>query len=63
MNRIDNGFDVEKVRQIAEATILVTQGELHARSETNDMYASIDDLVNKLDRQLLKHKEKLRDKR
>jgi putative sigma-54 modulation protein len=56
-------FDVEKVRQIAEATILVTQGELHARSETDDMYASVDDLVNKLDRQLLKHKEKLREKR
>ena len=56
-------FDVEKIRQIAEATILVSQGELHARSETDDMYASIDDLVSKLDRQLLKHKEKLREKR
>ncbi len=56
-------FDIEKVRQIAEATILVTQGELHARSETDDMYASVDDLVSKLDRQLLKHKEKLREKR
>lgn len=56
-------FDVEKARQIAEATILVSQGELHARSETDDMYASIEGLVGKLNRQLLKHKEKLREKR
>ncbi|MCC5792401.1 MAG: ribosome-associated translation inhibitor RaiA [Legionellaceae bacterium] len=53
-------FDVEKLRQIVEATILVSQAELHARSESEDMYTSIDSLVDKLDRQLLKHKEKMR---
>tara|TARA_B100000949_G_C14021988_1_gene341690 strand:+ start:290 stop:586 length:297 start_codon:yes stop_codon:yes gene_type:complete len=53
-------FDVEKLRQIAEATVLVSQGELHARSESEDMYASVDGLVDKLDRQLKKHKEKMR---
>jgi len=53
-------FDVEKLRQIAEATILVAKGELHASSESEDMYAAIDILVDKLDRQLIKHKEKLR---
>lgn len=53
-------FNVEKLRQIAEATILVSKGELHASSESEDMYAAIDDLVSKLDRQLIKHKEKLR---
>jgi len=56
-------FDVEKLRQIAEATVLVSQGELHAKSESEDMYASIDSLVDKLDRQLKKHKEKLRSHR
>ncbi len=56
-------FDVEKLRQIAEATILIAKGELHARSESEDMYATIDSLVNKLDRQLIKHKEKLLDHR
>ena len=53
-------FDVEKLRQIAEATILVAKGELHASSESEDMYTAIDILVDKLDRQLIKHKEKLR---
>jgi putative sigma-54 modulation protein len=56
-------FDVEKLRQIAEATILVAKGELHASSESEDMYTAIDILVDKLDRQLIKHKEKLRDHR
>lgn len=53
-------FDVEKLRKIAEATILVAKGEVHASSESEDMYAAVDILVDKLDRQLIKHKEKLR---
>ena len=56
-------FDVEKLIQIAEATILVNKGELHASSESEDMYTAIDILVDKLDRQLIKHKEKMRDHR
>lgn len=55
-------FDVEKLRQIAEATILVAKGEVHASSESEDMYSAIDSLVDKLDRQLIKHKEKIRDR-
>ena len=55
---IDIIFDVEKLRHIAEATIIIIKGELHARAEADDMYTAIDDLVNKLDRQLIKHKEK-----
>ncbi len=54
-------FDVEKLRQIAEATVYVAKGELHASSESEDMYAAIDTLIDKLDRQLIKHKEKIRD--
>lgn len=50
---------VEKVQQIAEATLHVNQGEIHASSQNENMYASIDDLVDKLARQLSKHKEKL----
>lgn len=56
-------FDVEKLRQIAEATILVAKGELHASSEAEDMYSAIDTLVDKLNRQLIKHKEKIHDHR
>ncbi|GLT15045.1 ribosome hibernation promoting factor [Vibrio algivorus] len=50
---------VEKLDQIAEATLHVNQGEIHASSQSENMYSSIDDLVDKLTRQLNKHKEKL----
>lgn len=49
---------VDKLRQIAEATLNVAGGEIHASGETDDMYAAIDQLIDKLDRQLIKHKEK-----
>lgn len=49
---------VEKVRQMAEATLHIVGGEVHAKAESEDMYAAIDGLVDKLDRQILKHKEK-----
>ena len=52
-------YDVQKLRQSAEATVFVSKGELHASSESDDLYAAIDNLVDKLNRQLLKHKEKL----
>ena len=50
---------VEKDRQKAEATIHVNRGNLFAEVEHEDMYAAIDMLMDKLDRQLKKHKEKL----
>ncbi|KTC98269.1 ribosome hibernation-promoting factor, HPF/YfiA family [Legionella erythra] len=56
-------FDVEKLRQIAEASVLIAKGKLHARAESEDMYAAIDELVDKLDRQLIDHKERIRDHR
>lgn len=49
---------VEKGRQVAEATIHVTGTDIHAKSEHDDMYAAIDLMTDKLDRQVLKHKEK-----
>ncbi len=49
---------VDKLRQIAEATLHVSGGEIHGKAENDDMYAAIDMLVDKLDRQILKHKEK-----
>jgi putative sigma-54 modulation protein len=52
---------VEKERQKAEATVHVNRGNLFADNEQEDMYAAIDGLVDKLDRQLKKHKEKLTD--
>lgn len=52
-------LSVEKQRQKAEATVHVSGADLFAQSESEDMYAAIDALSDKLDRQLLKHKEKL----
>ena len=56
-------LDVEKLDQIAEATATVARGEVHAHAISEDMYASIDALVDKLDRQIIKHKEKIQDHR
>ncbi|MDF1826973.1 MAG: ribosome-associated translation inhibitor RaiA [Legionellaceae bacterium] len=52
-------FNVEKLRQIVDATVDIARGDVHARAESDNMYTSIDDLVGKLDRQLIKHKEKM----
>ena len=54
-------LSVEKLRHRAEATIHVTGGKLFADSTEEDMYAAIDGMIDKLDRQIKKHKEKLTD--
>ena len=51
-------LSVLKQRQIAEATLHISGADIHGTAEHEDMYASIDMLVDKLDRQILKHKEK-----
>jgi putative sigma-54 modulation protein len=51
---------VEKLIQKAEANVRVSGADIFAHSESEDMYAAIDVLADKLDRQLIKHKEKLR---
>ena len=51
---------IENLQQKAEATVHVSGAELFAISEHQDMYAAIDALADKLDRQLIKHKEKNR---
>ena len=56
-------FHVEELRHIVKATIAVAKGELNASSESENMYTAIDILVDKLDRQLIKHKEKTDDHR
>jgi putative sigma-54 modulation protein len=59
INNVSVVLKVEKVRQIAEATLHVNQGDIHASADDENMYAAIDSLVDKLIRQLNKHKEKL----
>ncbi len=56
-------LEVQKDVQTAEATIHVSGADLFAKAQSNDMYISIDKMVNKLDAQIRKHKEKLNDHR
>ena len=52
---------VEKLEHKSEATLNVSGNSLHAHSVDSDMYAAIDSLADKLDRQVRKHKEKITD--
>ena len=68
LSRLERHFDkitnvqvimqVEKLKQQIEATLHVAGREVVANAEHEDMYAAIDLLADKLDRQLIKHKEK-----
>ncbi len=68
MDRLERHFDnvlkvhviltVEKLRQKAEATVKVNGAIIYADTTDSDMYAAIDILTDKLDRQIIKHKEK-----
>ena len=50
-------------RQKAEVTLHVRGKDLHCESEQDDLYAAIDLLADKLDRQVLRYKDKLYEKR
>lgn len=55
-----NNIEKEK-RQRAEINVHMRGKDLHVESEAQDMYAAIDLLMDKLDRQVLKHKDKIQD--
>jgi putative sigma-54 modulation protein len=67
--RIERHFDnligvhvvlsVEKQRHKAEATVQAGRATLFADAVEEDMYAAIDAMLDKIDRQVKKHKEKL----
>lgn len=71
MQRIERHFDqvidaeivleVKKERRTADATLLLSGKKLHARATHDDMYAAIDLMMDKLDNQTRKFKEKRRD--
>lgn len=52
---------VEKLRHKAEAKVNINGGTIFAEATEEDMYVAIDSLVDKLDRRVRKHKEKLAD--
>ena len=68
LERINRHFDhvidvnvimtVEKLDQKIEANVHLSGKDIHVRANDGDMYAAIDGLIDKLDRQVLKHKER-----
>ena len=54
-------LSVDKLRQKAECTLHVRGKDLHCESEEADLYAAIDLMVDKLDRQVSKHKTRMQD--
>lgn len=54
---------VEKLLHKAEVTLMLSGKTLHADATSSDMYAAIDVLVDKVEMQLRKHKEKVTDHR
>lgn len=73
LSRINRHFDhvidvsvvlaVDKLSHRIEATVHVRGKDLHAECIDGDMYAAIDRLADKLDRQVLKYKEQIRNHR
>lgn len=51
-------LSIEKERHQAACTLHTAGADLHAEAQESDMYAAIDALTDKIDRQLVKHKEK-----
>lgn len=56
-------LSIEKLQKKAEATVHISGADVFADSVHEDMYAAIDALVDKLDRQVLRHKEKIKSHR
>ena len=54
-------LSVEKLKQKAEVTLHVRGKDIFVESEDADLYAAIDAMTDKLDRQVQKYKQKLTD--
>ena len=52
-------LSVEKLKQKAEVTLHVPGKDMHAEESGEDLYAAIDVLFDKLDRQVQKYKQKV----
>jgi putative sigma-54 modulation protein len=68
LERINRHFDhvidvsvimtVDKLDQSIEANVHLSGKDIHVQCHEQDMYAAIDGLIDKLDRQIIKHKER-----
>ena len=73
LERINRHFDhvidvnvvmtVEKLDQKIEASVHLSGKDIHCQSHDGDMYAAIDGLIDKLDRQVIRHKERFHEGR
>ena len=54
-------LSVDKLKQKAEVTVHLSGKDVFVEAIDEDLYAAIDNLVDKLDRQIQKHKQKLQD--
>ncbi|MDR1934878.1 MAG: ribosome-associated translation inhibitor RaiA [Candidatus Accumulibacter sp.] len=54
-------LSVEKLKQKAEVTVRLPGKDIYVESVDEDLYAAIDILADKLDRQVQKYKQKLQD--
>ena len=56
-------LSVEKFRHIAEINIIGDRLNINGKEEINDMYSAIDMVLDKLEKQIKKNKEKIRERR
>lgn len=61
MDVVRTQLSINKPHHRAEATLNIAGRTLHADADAQDMYAAIDLLADKLDRLLIKQKEKMVD--
>jgi putative sigma-54 modulation protein len=54
-------FTVEKIRHMAEVTLTAKGITIKASEETNDMYAAVDAVIDKIERQLRRYKERIKE--
>ena len=54
-------LSVDKLKQKAEVTVHLPGKDVYVESIDEDLYAALDSLVDKLDRQIQKYKQKIQD--
>ncbi|NMC63713.1 MAG: ribosome-associated translation inhibitor RaiA [SAR324 cluster bacterium] len=57
---VDVVLKIEKTRHIAEASFRTDNADFHCKEDSNDLYKSIDQLVDTISEQMRRHKEKIK---
>ena len=56
-------MEVEKNRYRTEITLATRKATFHAQGETHDVFSSLDDVIDKIEAQIRRHKERIKDRR